>query len=46
MIRMELLNRRGNLHAGQAIEWMIEASFLVVNCEYGNPQGIFGRHDF
>lgn len=37
MIRMEYLNHRGNLYAGQAIEWMIENSFIVVNCEYGDP---------
>ena len=36
MIRMEHLNHHGNLYAGQGIEWMIENSFIVVNCEYGS----------
>jgi len=44
MIRMEHLNHHGNLYAGQAIEWMVETSFIVVNCEYGDPQGLLYKN--
>ena len=44
MIRMEHLNHHGNLYAGQGIEWMIETSFIVVNCEYGDPQGLLYKN--
>lgn len=44
MIRAEHLNHHGNLYAGQAIEWMIEMSFITVNCEYGNPQGLLYKN--
>ena len=44
MIRMEHLNHHGNLYAGQCIEWMIENSFIVVNCEYGDPQGLLYKN--
>ncbi|MDO4517579.1 MAG: hotdog domain-containing protein [Bacillota bacterium] len=44
MVRMEHLNHHGNLYAGQGIEWMIENSFIVVNCEYGNPQGLLYKN--
>ncbi|MDD6190378.1 MAG: hotdog domain-containing protein [Firmicutes bacterium] len=44
MIRMEHLNHHGNLYAGQAIEWMVEMSFITVNCEYGNPQGLLYKN--
>lgn len=44
MVRMEHLNHHGNLYAGQAIEWMVETSFIVVNCEYGDPQGLLYKN--
>lgn len=44
MVRMEHLNHHGNLYAGQGIEWMIETSFIVVNCEYGDPQGLLYKN--
>ena len=44
MVRMENLNHHGNLYAGQGIEWMVETSFIVVNCEYGNPQGLLYKN--
>ena len=44
LIRMEHLNHHGNLYAGQAIEWMVETSFIVVNCEYGDPQGLLYKN--
>ena len=44
MVRMENLNHHGNLYAGQGIEWMVETSFIVVNCEYGDPQGLLYKN--
>ena len=44
MISMEHLNHHGNLYAGQAVEWMVETSFIVVNCEYGDPQGLLYKN--
>lgn len=44
MVRMEHLNHHGNLYAGQGIEWMVETSFIVVNCEYGDPQGLLYKN--
>lgn len=44
MIRMEHLNHHGNLYAGQATEWMIETSFIVVCTEYGDPQGLLYKN--
>ena len=44
MVRMEHLNHHGNLYAGQAVEWMVETSFIVVNCEYGDPQGLLYKN--
>ena len=44
MIRMEHLNHHGNLYAGQATEWMIETSFIVVCTEHGDPQGLLYKN--
>ena len=44
MIRPEHLNHHSNLYAGQGIEWMVETSFIVVNCEYGDPQGLLYKN--
>ena len=44
MVRMEHLNHHGNLYAGQGIEWMVETSFIVANCEYGDPQGLLYKN--
>ena len=44
MVRMEHLNHHENLYAGQATEWMIETSFIVVCTEYGDPQGLLYKN--
>ena len=44
MVRMEHLNHHESLYAGQAAEWLMEASFVAINLEYGNPKGILYKN--
>ena len=44
MVRPEHLNHHENLYAGRAAEWMMEASFVAINLEYGIPDGILYKN--
>lgn len=44
MIRPEHLNHHHNLYAGQAIEWMVEASFMAAELTDGVKDGILFRN--
>lgn len=44
MVKMEDLNHHGNLYAGRAIEWMVEASFIAVSLEHGDGHGLLYKN--
>lgn len=44
MVRPEHLNHHHNLYAGQAIEWMVEASFIAVERTDGNREGLLFKN--
>ena len=44
MIRTEHLNHHHNLYAGQAIEWMVESSFIAMIDFYPDPEGILFKN--
>lgn len=44
MVRPEHLNHHHNLYAGQAIEWMVEASFMAAELADGVKDGILFKN--